>query len=73
MKAGIWLESQQYLRELFNLGGIFIALGLLCFIGAVKTSASPMVQAPAMLGIVYSFIGIAFCLAALILKAIAVK
>lgn len=62
--------TEEFLAVIFFiLGGIFIAMGLLCFIGVVRPSARSMVQIPAMLGIVYSFIGIAFCLAMLILKA----
>ena len=66
--------TEELLKIIFGwLGVAFIFAGLLCFIGLLKPKASSMIQAPTILGVVFSLLGIVFLAVQIVLKAITSK
>ena len=66
--------TEELLKIIFGwLGAAFIFAGLLCFIGLLKPKASSMIQAPTILGVVFSLLGIVFLAVQIVLKAITSK
>jgi len=70
------MGKPKYMEELLSLiflciGSVFIVMGILSFAGVLKPSANSMVQVPALLGIVFVSVGMAFLAVKLVLKAVA--
>lgn len=71
------MNKPRYMEELLKIIflwlGIAFFMGLLCFVGIIKPKTSSMVQDPAILGIVFSLLGIVFFIVQSILKMITCK
>lgn len=70
------MKKPKYTEELLGfiflcLGIIFVAFGLLSFIGFMKPTASSLVQSIHIMGITFTSLGAAFTIAGIILKSIA--
>lgn len=69
------MGKPRYMEELLKiiflwLGVSFIVMGALCFIGLLKPTADSMIQTSAMLGIVYSLLGLVFFIVSTVLKSV---
>lgn len=69
------MRKPRYMEELLKiiflwLGIAFIVMGVLSFTGVLKPKASSMIREPAVLGIVFSLLGMAFFIVQTVLKAI---
>lgn len=69
------MRKPKYMQEMLKiiclwLGISFIAVGLLYLIGALKPKAGSLSQEPAILGIIFFALGIAFVITQAVLKAI---
>lgn len=70
------MNKPRYMEELMKiiflwLGIAFVFMGILSFLGILKPNASSMVQEPAMLGIIFSLLGIVFIIVQTIFKILA--
>ena len=61
MEKPIFIEKL-YALIFLCLGGAFIFMGLLCFAGIVKPTSHSTVQDPIALGVVFSLLGVVFCM-----------
>lgn len=53
------------------LSGAFVVMGLLCFAGILRPTAHSTVKEPAMMGVIFTSLGIAFCAVQAVLRAVA--